>query len=295
MSTDMQNAEATGLRFSVIVPVYGQWEFVPALIAAIERQTFPAERFQLILVDNGTPGFAPPGRLPANAGIIDCREPGSYAARDDGAHAALGEILVFTDADCRPHPGWLAAFDRAAEEGGQLLGGAVTPVASSRPNAFEIHGLVRGIPQERYVERGYAATANLAVSADLYRKLGGFDRNRYSGGDADLCWRARDIGMAVRLVPGARIDHLARRNWRDVATKARRIAGARLASGSRSARFRGAIATIAPPIIAWSFDLTAPNQPLRRRLIAGGIDTLIWAVQIGEFLRLAFGFPPERR
>ena len=73
----------------------------------------------------------------------------------------------------------------------------VTPTACAR------YELVRGIPQARYVARGYAATANLAVPADLFRRLGGFDAARRSGGDAGFFRRAGRAGHPVTLVPDA--------------------------------------------------------------------------------------------
>lgn len=287
--------ERKRVRFSVIVPVFQQWHLVPDLVAAIERQTVGAEAVELILVDNGTPGFQRPKNLPENVLTLICAEPGSYAARDHGAQEASGDLLAFTDADCRPTPAWLEAFDRAAKNGGKIFGGAIDTLASASPNAFEVHSLVRGIPQEFYVQRGYAATANFCVHADLYRQLGGFNRKLLSGGDAEFCRRACVSGHPVSLVADARVNHLARNTGRQIAIKARRIAGALVTSGNLGSRFSGVIRIIAPPFVAWRQELSAADHPLRRRLIAMGVETVVWAVQIGETFRLACGFPPERR
>src|SRR5690606_4863449 len=152
--------------------------------------------------------------------------PGSYAARNLGAAAARGRLLAFTDADCRPAPGWLAAMAEAATRlPGRLLAGPVRIVANEPPNAFEIYDRIRGIPQERYVRQGYATTANLAVPRPVFDALDGFDAARFSGGDADFCRRAGRAGHAVVLVPGAAVAHSARASWAELATKARRVKG----------------------------------------------------------------------
>ena len=69
-------------RFSVLVPVYEQWDLVPKLLACLAAQTFPQDRFEVILADNGSPNFAPPAALPVNVRIVSCPQPGSYAARN---------------------------------------------------------------------------------------------------------------------------------------------------------------------------------------------------------------------
>jgi glycosyltransferase involved in cell wall biosynthesis len=49
------------LRFSIVSAVYNVERFLGAFIDAVEAQTFPADRFEVILVDDGstdgTPGL----------------------------------------------------------------------------------------------------------------------------------------------------------------------------------------------------------------------------------------------
>ena len=48
------------LRFSVITPVYRQWDVTPKLLACLRAQTFPAGDFETILVDNEPIARPPP-------------------------------------------------------------------------------------------------------------------------------------------------------------------------------------------------------------------------------------------
>ncbi len=83
-------------------------------MAALAGQSLGADAFEIVIVDNDAPAPTPPLALPGNARVVPCPAPGSYAARNAGAAAARGSWLVFSDADCRPAPGWLAAFAATA-------------------------------------------------------------------------------------------------------------------------------------------------------------------------------------
>lgn len=92
---------------TVIIPVYNNAEMLALCLEAIRAQTFPAERFEVIVVDNASTDNC---RSVVDAhGFIYLLEtkPGSYAARNAGIRLAKGEILAFTDSDCRPASGWL--------------------------------------------------------------------------------------------------------------------------------------------------------------------------------------------
>jgi GT2 family glycosyltransferase len=286
-------------RFSVVVPVYRHWHLVPSLLESLDKQTFDRQRFEIILVENGSPESLVPSGTFLNAQVVHCETPGSYAARNHGVEYAAGEWLVFTDADCRPTSQWLQELDETVRKLGQwtLLAGSieVTP-RSSHPGPYEMYDLVKGIPQARYVERGYAATANLAVSKALFQQLGGFDGMRYSGGDGEFCRRAVSNGYSLVYVDAARVAHPARVSWDEIKTKARRVKGGQL-SGREGKRhsIRWVLSTLTPPLRGiWNF-LTASHHPLRFRVVASAIQLRIWLVEIKELLRLCFGGLAERR
>ena len=282
-------------RFSVLVPVYEQWDLVPQLLARLTAQSLAQDEFEVILADNGSPHFAPPAILPANTRIVTCTDPGSYAARNVAASAAKGRWFAFTDADCLPEPGWLTGLAAAAGDARTILVGAVDVRPMSETlNAYEIYDMIGGIPQERYAGRGYGATANLAVSADLFAATGGFDGARLSGGDAEFCRRAAAQGAGVKFVPAARVVHPARNNWDAIATKSRRVLGGQIAAGPLLRRAAYVLRAFASPALpAWRF-ARAP-YPARFRLLAMGVQLRLWGVEVAEAARLLAGRPAERR
>ena len=279
--------------FSVIVPVHRHWDLVPALLEALADQRTDPARFEILIVNNDAPKPAPPLELPGNARMITCATPGSYAARNAGAAAAHGDWLAFTDADCRPPPRWLEALADATAGGG-LLAGPVeieTPVPDT---PFAVYDRVRGIPQPRYIARGYAATANLAVPKPVFRALGGFAPERFSGGDAEFCRRAGRAGHGLRLVETARTVHLARVDWAALADKTRRIKGGQIAAGPLPRRIAWSLRTLAPPLRDTLAFLHAPF-PVSKRATAIAVRFRIWGVELAETVRLLAGGAPERR
>ena len=284
-------------KVSIIVPVYLQWPLVEVLLAHLSRQTLAADAFEVVLVDNELAGNAIPSPLPDHVTIVDCPEPGSYAARNAGAARSVGEWLAFTDADCRPTPDWLAALLRAGAHAPDALhAGPVALVsATATPNAYEQFDMVKGIPQHRYVKRGYAATANLFVRRAVFDAVGGFDATRLSGGDAEFCRRAGSRGYPIHFVADAIVQHPARGTFAQLSTKTRRIKGGQLTKGPLRRRLGFAMQTFLPPVMSISQFLCRGGHPLRYRLTAVAVRLRLWTVEMREALRLAFGSPPDRR
>lgn len=283
------------VQISVVVPVFEQWHLVPRLLDRLRAQRLPREQFEVILVADGR---APSVPLPT-ARIIDSPGEGAYAARNAGVTSGKGTWLVFTDADCLPQPDWLAALAERMEAVGEdtILAGrvAVLPGDRSSPTPCEVYDMIRGIPQHLYVERGYGATANLAVARSVFRRVGEFDAQRFSGGDAEFCRRARAAGMDIAYVAEAMVDHPARTNWTALATKAKRLKGGQLSAGSVQRRALWLLRTMTPPLRAISRFLASREFPPSQRWTAVGIQLRLWGVEVVEAARLLSGGRPERR
>ena len=283
---------------SVIVPVFEHWHLVPGLLDRLEQQTFNQHKFEVLLVDNGSTHFDPPKLLPANAKVLRCDTPGSYAARNHAIAQAKGEWLAFTDADCLPAEGWLQAYMHRIEalhQGPVVLAGAIHMHAKAVPNRYEQYDLVKGIPQAWYVKRGYAVTANLALPASLFLQLGGFNEGRFSGGDAELTRRCVALGIPLHYVPEACVIHPARDSWQAMATKARRIKGGQLTAGTRKQRVLWWLRTFTPPLVAWYRFLCSSRHPLTYRLSACLLQASLWGIEVREAYQIARYGKTERR
>ncbi len=99
-------------QVSVIVPIYNGQEDLPDLINCIQEQTYPKDKVEYLLVNNNSQDDT--SKI-LNQATLEAKKIGinlqvlnenniqsSYAARNQGIRQAKGEILAFTDADCRP-------------------------------------------------------------------------------------------------------------------------------------------------------------------------------------------------
>ena len=206
---------------SVIVPIYNGETDLPGLVECLLGQTYPAERTEYLLVDNGscdrTPDILKDAVAQAQAQGLTLKQlsetqvQSAYAARNTGIRAATGEILAFTDADCYPAATWLENLVQGFQDGkvGLCVG--------------EVTALPGTTWLERYAERKnimsqqdtlahpfcpYGQTANIAVRACAFEKIGLFRPHMTTGGDADICWRLqRDGGWQLHYAESARVQH----------------------------------------------------------------------------------------
>jgi len=200
-------------RVSVVVPVLDGAGCIDRCLEALLAQTYPSDRLELIVVDNGSRDGTPERvrRHPVTL-LVERSERSPYAARNAGIRRAGGEVLAFTDADCVPAKDWLergvAALERQAAD---LVGGHVRFRFGGRPGAAQLMDAVTNLDQERSVaERGVAKTGNLLVRRSVVEALGPFQAGRRSGGDVEFTGRATGAGFALVYAADAVVEKPAR-------------------------------------------------------------------------------------
>lgn len=287
------------VKFSIVVPVFEHWDLVPKLLCALRSQSLPADQFELILVDNDGKASNLNSVTHFNEKVVRCESPGSYAARNAGVAASSGQWLVFTDADCLPRPDWLWNINEALlsqPKESTVFAGAVEIVSrTSSPNFFEIYDIVKGIPQDAYVKKGYAATANLVIASSLVSDLKGFNPSLFSGGDIEFCQRAVKSGANIIFLSNAVVEHPTRKSWGELIVKTRRIKGGQFQSGVGYIKLWLFIRTVLPPLRAVTTLIQKPQFPLSYRFSAVAIQVVLWIFEIGEIIRLFRSYEPERR
>ncbi|MEA2374432.1 MAG: mycofactocin glycosyltransferase [Thermoleophilaceae bacterium] len=183
-------------------------ERLSALLAALAAQTLPRERFETIVVDDGSRD-ATPGVLdaaPVDRVLRHESARGPAGARNTGWRAARGALVAFTDDDCRPEPGWLEAglaAHRAAP--GALVQGRTRPEPEGEP--LLDHPRARSLRVDR--PGPFFQTCNVFYPRELLERLDGFDERAFgpSSEDADLAWRALEAGARAVFAPGALVSH----------------------------------------------------------------------------------------
>lgn len=285
---------------TIVVPVYRQWQMVEKLLECLRGQTLPVDRFRIVLVNNEQ-DFDASGFVKGNVEVLECRTPGSYAARNLAVDRWIDEThwFVFTDADCQPENDWLeqllAAIDDCGDDLGLISGNVVMVPSEPHPGWAEIYDLVKGIPQREYAGRGFGATANLAVAADIFRHIGAFDAAAFSGGDRLFCLKARRHGYALKYHPLARVHHPARSGFDEVFRKTCRVRGGQIIRSRGWKRWARVAYALAPPLLPLKRLWCRRDQPRRYRLIAVVIQCRLWMAEMPEIYRILKGGPAERR
>lgn len=190
-----------------MVPVLDGARSLPALLDALAAQTIAAERYELVVVDNGSRDRSAEIASSRGARVVSEPQRGRARARNRGVEMAKAPLIAFTDADCVPADGWLEAVLDCLEHR-SLVAGAVRLLTGDPPNRWERVERLWRFTQERNVERGWAATANLGVWREAFDAVGGFDPNfRRIGEDVDFCLRARAAGHPVGYCGKAVVAH----------------------------------------------------------------------------------------
>ena len=90
---------------------------LPRTLAALAAQTVDGGHEVVVVDDRSTDATAALARAADLGPVISSGGVGPAAARNAGAAVARASLLAFTDADCFPSPGWLAAGVRRARCG----------------------------------------------------------------------------------------------------------------------------------------------------------------------------------
>ncbi|PZR66075.1 MAG: glycosyl transferase family 2, partial [Solirubrobacterales bacterium] len=111
---------------SVVIPARDAAETLPRALEAVARQE-GAPAYEVIVVDDGSRDETAAIAHDLGARVISADGGGPASARNAGVAEARGGLLAFTDADCVPTPGWLAAGAEALALGAELVQGRVWP------------------------------------------------------------------------------------------------------------------------------------------------------------------------
>jgi len=202
---------------SVIVPAHGRPDSLARCLEALSAQTFPRNGFEVIVCDDGSPKSLARAVAPfaTRLTLQLVRQPnaGPAAARNRGARMARGSILAFTDDDCIPAPDWLERLaERFEQEPGQLVGGAMENTLPDDRYATATQLVMDGV-YEYYEQHAagnrFYSTTNLAVPADRFREVGGFNEAfpNAAGEDYDFCARWSEKGFSNSYAPDVIVGH----------------------------------------------------------------------------------------
>jgi GT2 family glycosyltransferase len=201
-------------RVSVVVACYNGERTLKGCLESLERLNYPD--YEVILVDDGSTDNTAriAGEHPRTRLIKHETNLGLSVARNTGIAAATGEIVAFTDADCRPDEDWLHFLVSDLLDGGfgAIGGHNFLPRDDSSVAAAVLvspGGPAHVMLTDREAE--HVPGCNLAVYKWALAEAGGFDPIfRKAGDDVDICWRLQERGLKIRFSPAGFVWHYRR-------------------------------------------------------------------------------------
>lgn len=127
------------MYLSVVIPTRNRSAMLDSLLKSVKKQTFAPDRFEVIVVDNGSDYKT---RVVAqfykdqieNFNYVFESQPGLHRGRHAGLRVANGDILVFADDDIQALPTWLEGIAEAFESSDVMLaGGKCLPLFENQP------------------------------------------------------------------------------------------------------------------------------------------------------------------
>ena len=190
-------------RLSVIIPTRDR----PGPLADCLRclaVSFPPDGEVVVVSDGGSVSLEDvlaPFVAPLRLRLLTVPHGGPAAARNRGLAVASGEIVAFTDDDCRPDEGWLEAIASGVSSSPPTAGGGTTRNGlATNPYADASQFILQLVGRHDRATNGHElffSSNNLAFPADALRRLGGFDERFRTAEDRDLCRRWQEAAAAA--------------------------------------------------------------------------------------------------
>ena len=208
----------SGPLVSVILPARNEEGLIAAALRSVAAQTLDPRLVEVVVVSNGsTDGTVrvaqrEAARLAAQgcprARVLADQPPGIALAKNAGASAADGQLLVFMDADSRMSPGLLAEVQRRAAAGERAASIRIAADGRDPVDRAFFWVLENG-------KRLLRIRANMLwCERKLFDELGGFDESLRQAEDLDLLLRARRLRVPVGHIHGEWIATSTRRMHR---------------------------------------------------------------------------------
>lgn len=203
---------ASEIRVSVVVPTVNRPTLLADCLNDLLNQDLDREMYEIIVVCDGpdtstqkvVAAMARDTIVPVRFRQLPTRS-GPAAARNQGWRSASGELIVFTDDDCRPATSWLSAFWAAYlhNKGNCAFTGKVI-IPLPKPEQITDHDF-----NTQHLADAEFITANCACPKKILELTGGFDE-RFTMAfreDSDLQFNLLSNGINIKYIVEAIVVH----------------------------------------------------------------------------------------
>lgn len=191
---------------SFVIPVRNDAGRLERCLTSILANNYPSECLQVIVADNGSIDGSPAVARKAGAEVVVLPGLRVSRMRNEAAAIARGEVLALVDADHELAGDWISAAIEALEDTGAAAVGAHYDAPRDATWVQRAYDRFRHRSARRE-EVDWLGSGNLAIRADVFRGLCGFDASLESCEDVELCNRLRAGGHRLVYEPRMRSIH----------------------------------------------------------------------------------------
>ena len=197
------------MLISVIIPAYNAENTLPACLEGLRAQTRPPD--EVVVVDDGSTDCTAEVAARYRVKVVRQANQGPAAARNAGAQHACGDLLLFTDADCQPWPGWVERlaqpFDDPTIAGAKGVYGSQQRSLVARFVQQEYESKYQRMARLRFID--FIDTYSAAYRREVFLANGGFDTafTAPSVEDQEFSFRLARKGYRMVFAPEAGVNH----------------------------------------------------------------------------------------
>jgi GT2 family glycosyltransferase len=245
---------------SVIIPTLDRPKLLSKCLQTLVA-SFPQDAETIVVSDGGTVSLEPyiePFVESLRLRYVRAPHRGPAAARNYGLEVARGRIVLFTDDDCQPRPGWVASLASGVSLSPPGAVGGITLNGVSANPYDDAAQVVLDLVARHDTAMGWSPrffpSNNLAFPAETLRAIGGFDESFRTAEDRELCRRWRHAGFSLNRVPEAIVEHAPNLDFRGFVRQflAYGRGAAQFHASSETASFRESVGFhLRLPIYGW--------------------------------------------
>lgn len=199
-------------KFSVIVPVYNGESTIGECLDALMHQDVPRHEYEVIVVDDGSTDRTAQIVKEFDVHYVHQPNRGPATARNTGVSQSLGEIVLFTDADCVAQPNWLREMvtplvrdrDVAAVKGAYRT---KQEELAARFAQAEFEERFRRLAKRRTID--FVDSYSAAFNKRVFLQVGGFNPRypKANNEDVELSFKIAQKNYKMVFNPNAIVYH----------------------------------------------------------------------------------------
>ncbi len=198
---------------SVVIPAYNAEKTIAACLDSLMKQDYSGD-YEVLVVDDGSADSTPDivsGY--ERVRLIKQANAGPAAARNKGAAAAKGEIILFTDSDCVPEGNWIKEMVNPFKDNRDVVGvkgryRTKQREATARFVQFEYEDKYRYMQKDKYID--FIDTYSAGFKGEIFLEMRGYDTEFpvACAEDVELSFRLSKKGYKMIFNPNAVVYHI---------------------------------------------------------------------------------------